>query len=77
MIDQADLRPILAANVTRLRKSLGLTQVQLAEKLGVSEVMLNRIERGKSSPGVELLYSLADVLGVSADNLRQLPLDNG
>lgn len=77
VIDQADLRPVLASNVARLRKSLGLTQVALAEKIGISEVMLNRIEKAKSSPGSEVLFSLADALGVSADNLRQVPLDVG
>jgi transcriptional regulator with XRE-family HTH domain len=75
VIAQDDLRPILAANVTRLRRQKGLTQVQLAEKIGISEVMLNRIEKAKSSPGAELLFSLADALGVGADNLRQLPID--
>jgi len=75
VIAQDDLRPILAANVARLRRERGMTQVQLAEKVGISEQMLNRIEKAKSSPGVELLFSLADALGVSADNLRQLPLD--
>lgn len=77
MIAQDDLRPILAANVTRLRRAKELTQVELAEKVGVSEVMINRIEKGKSTPGAELLFSLADILGVPADNLRQLPVDNG
>ncbi len=77
VIAQEQLRPILSVNVARLRKSKKLTQVQLAEKVGISEVMLNRIERGHSSPGAELLYSLADALGVTTDKLRQLPLDNG
>jgi len=75
VITQEDLRPLLAANVARLRKERRLTQVQLAKKLGISEQHLNRIEQAKTSPGVELLFSLADALGVTADNLRQLPLD--
>lgn len=75
MIDQADLRPVLGSNVTRLRKARSLSQDELAEKLGISRVFLNRIENGRSSPGAEVLYSLADVLGVSADNLRQIPVD--
>lgn len=75
VIIQEDVRRALGANVSKLRRAKGLTQVQLAEKLGISEVMLNRIERGKSLPGTILLYGLADELGVKADDLRQLPID--
>jgi transcriptional regulator with XRE-family HTH domain len=75
VITQEDLRPVLASNITRLRRQRGLTQEQLAQRIGVSRVMLNRIEAEKSSPGAELLFSLADALGVTADNLRQVPID--
>jgi hypothetical protein len=75
MIAQEDLRPVLGANIARLRRDKDLTQQDLADRLGVSRVMLNRVETGKSSPGSELLYSIADALGVPTDFLRQVPLD--
>jgi len=77
VIDQAELRGVLGRNVAALRKRLGLTQVALAAKLGISEQHLNRIETGKCSPGAEVLYGLSDVLGVPADKFRQVPLDVG
>jgi transcriptional regulator with XRE-family HTH domain len=66
------LRPILAANIKRVRAARGLTQQQLADRIGISYVFLNRIENEKSSPSAEVLFSLADALQVSADSLRQL-----
>lgn len=77
MIDQEVLRPIVGANVARLRKAKKLTQVELAKKVGISENHLIRIENGKASAGGEVLFSLADALGVPTDNLRQVPLDAG
>ncbi|HZN32445.1 MAG TPA: helix-turn-helix transcriptional regulator [Pirellulaceae bacterium] len=73
MIAQEELRPVIGGNVERLRKAKGMSQEELAEAVGISRVFLNRIENGKSSPGAEVLYGLADVLKVTADNLRQLP----
>lgn len=76
MIDQVTLRPILGSNIARLRAIKGMTQRELAEKLRISPIHLNRIEKGKASPGAELLFSLADMLGVRTDELRQLPVDS-
>lgn len=73
VIDASTLRPIIAANILRLRKAKAMSQEELAETLGISRVQLNRLENGHNSPSAELLYSLADVLGVPADALRQIP----
>ena len=75
MISETDLRPIIAANIARLRAANEWSQDELASVVGVSRVQINRIERGKSTPSTELLYSLADALGVSADSLRQVPAE--
>lgn len=75
VIAQEELRPVIGGNVVRLRKAKGLSQEALAQQLGISRVFLNRIENGRSSPGAEVLYGLADALGVTTDNLRQVPLD--
>lgn len=72
MIETELLRKCIAANVTRLRNERGWSQTELAEKLGVSFVHVNRIERAKASPGPELLFAIADVFGVSTDALRQV-----
>ncbi len=72
MVESTELRRVIGANVRRLRKERGLTQEQLAEKVGISAVFMNRIEQGHSSPSSEVLFSLADVLSVTADSLRQI-----
>lgn len=72
VIDSKDLLPILSAKVRSLREQKGFSQEKLAEKLGISRVHLNRIEKAKTSPSAELLYSLADLLGATTDELRQV-----
>jgi transcriptional regulator with XRE-family HTH domain len=72
VIDSKELLPKLSANVRRLREQKDMSQEILAERLGISRVHLNRIEKAKTSPSAELLYSLADVLGVTTDQLRQV-----
>jgi transcriptional regulator with XRE-family HTH domain len=71
MIAQEELAGIIGSNVSRLRRQKGFSQQQFAQKLGISLPHLNRIEKGKALPGAELLYALADELGVTSDNLRQ------
>lgn len=51
------------------RKMKGWTQEQLAELVGVSSVAVSKWERGISVPEVELLCKLADLFGVSVDEL--------
>jgi len=41
----------------------GLTQRQLAEKVGTREIEISRIETGRISPDVALKQRIADVLG--------------
>lgn len=47
------------------RKALGLTQVQLAEKLNMSNKSVSKWERGVCLPDVSLYTDLCDVLGIS------------
>ena len=53
---------------TRL-KALGLTQEQLAGKLGVSAPAVNKWERGNSYPDITLLPVLARTLRVDLNTL--------
>lgn len=46
----------------RLRKSKGLTQQQLADKIGVTRANISGIELGKSHPSVPLAKRIASVL---------------
>lgn len=64
----------LSKNIAIRRKELGLTQAQLAEKLGVETETLSRFERGKNLPSLATLEKLANLLLVSvADLLAEQP----
>lgn len=51
------------------RKSLGLTQQQLADKLNVSFQAISKWENGTTYPNIEILRDLAIVLNVSVDEI--------
>lgn len=51
------------------RKSVGLSQEALALKAKVDRSYMGRIERGEANISIELLYQLADVIGVTPDTL--------
>ena len=72
MIDEESLRSAISANVVRLRKGIGWSQEELGARSGISRVFMSRIENGHSTPGADVLYALADALGVSTDALRQV-----
>ena len=51
--------------IAEKRKALGLTQVQLAEKLNMSNKSVSKWERGVCLPDVSLYSTLCEVLGIS------------
>lgn len=58
----------VAAFISRKRREQGLTQAQVAEKLGVSYQAVSKWERG-TIPNVEIVVELAKLLQVSVDTL--------
>lgn len=55
--------------VAERRKALGLTQLELGERLFVSDKAVSKWERGASLPNIALLQPLAEVLEVSVNEL--------
>ena len=55
--------------IRELRKQKGLTQVELAEKVGISNVSLSNYERGTQMPDLITLAKIAVELDVSTDVL--------
>ena len=53
----------IACQVTELREKQNLTQVELAEKTGVPQAQISRIERGVVSPTSATLAKIAEALG--------------
>ena len=51
------------------RKTLGLTQRDFAEKLGITQPSYIRYENGSSQPTLETLVRIAEILDVSVDYL--------
>ena len=60
---------ILAENIRNYRKSLGLTQEQLAERLGITLGTVSKWERGSSEPDLSYVMELAELFRVSVDAL--------
>lgn len=56
------------------RISAGLTQKQLAERMGTSQAAVARLESGTRLPSVDTLYRLAVILGVDFTITPQEPL---
>lgn len=55
--------------IRKLREDAGMTQLQLAEKLHVSDKTVSKWETGKGYPDITLLESLAEALGISVAEL--------
>ena len=76
-----NLRAWLGANIASFRKQHGLTQAGLAEKLNYSDKAVSKWERGESVPDLITLVQLADLFGVSVNDLladpNRLPEDTG
>ena len=57
--------------IAALRKEKGMTQLDLATKMGVTDKAVSKWERDLSFPDVASLPLLAEVLGVTVDELLQ------
>ena len=61
---------IICANIRKERKRQLLTMEQLAEKAGISDNFLGKIERGEGMPSLPTIDSIACALDVSIDFLK-------
>ena len=64
-----EIRTAVAQNIAALRLKAGLTQLELAEKLNYSDKAVSKWERGESLPDVTVLKTVADLFGVTVDDL--------
>jgi len=55
--------------ISALRKANGMTQKQLAEKLNVSDKAVSRWERDESAPDLSLIPVIAEIFGVTSDEI--------
>ncbi|MGN0812087.1 MAG: helix-turn-helix domain-containing protein [Candidatus Coproplasma sp.] len=63
---------MLNEKIKELRKSFGISQVELARRLGVSKQCVSNWENDNVQPSVEMLISIANFFKVSTDYLLGL-----
>lgn len=65
------MKKSLGALIAEARRKKGMTQLELAEKMGVTDKAVSKWERDLSCPDVNSLPQLAEVLGLSIEELLQ------
>ena len=61
--------------IAELRREKGMTQVELAEKMGVTDKAVSKWERNLSFPDVNTIPKLAEIFNVTVDELMQVKTD--
>jgi transcriptional regulator with XRE-family HTH domain len=59
----------IAAAVRAARKEMGLTQQEVADKIGTTLETVSKTERGTSAPSVEVFLAMVRVLQLEIDDL--------
>ena len=68
------VKPTKVTNSIRpLREGAGITQAELARRIGVTRQTVIAIEQERYSPSLELAFQIARVLGVGLDDVFQYP----
>lgn len=62
-----ELGTTIGATARAAREQLGLTQAQVAERVGLVPLVYSRLERGKMLPSVPTLLRICEALDISAD----------
>ena len=61
---------VLGARIRQMREASGMSQIELARRIGVSKTTMNAIEQGVTlDPGVSRIIAIAEVLHLSLDAL--------
>ena len=61
--------------IAELRREKGMTQVEPAEKMGVTDKAVSKWERNLSFPDVNTIPKLAEIFNVTVDELMQVKTD--
>lgn len=63
--------PFLGKRIAYQRENLGLTQSELARKVGTKPKYISTLETGRKTPGPLMLARIAAALGVTMDELNR------
>lgn len=66
----------LGMMISSLRKEKGMTQVELAQQMGVTDKAVSKWERDLSYPDINSIPKLAEVFGISVDELMQMKTES-
>jgi len=55
--------------IAECRKQKNLSQLQLAERLGITDKAISKWERGISKPNTSIMLELCEILGISVNEL--------
>ena len=62
--------------ISSLRKEKGMTQLELAEKMGVTDKAVSKWERDLSFPDIKSIPKLAETFDISVDDLMQVKTES-
>ena len=57
----------IGESIKRVRKKVGLTQAELAAKIGTNKSYISRVETGRTEPKVSTFYRIASALGLNVE----------
>lgn len=69
MKDEKELRGTISRNISFYRKKSGLSQKNLAEKMGVLPSRVSNWEQGINSPSLGVLVDLCEILGITLNEM--------
>ncbi|NBR13730.1 MAG: XRE family transcriptional regulator [Flavobacteriales bacterium] len=68
-MDKIELLKSLGERIKEIRLAKGLTQTELAHKIGKDHPSINRLEKGKINPSYFFLCEIADGLEISINDI--------
>ena len=71
-----DVRRVIGANARQFRLAAGLTQEQVAERMGVDRAYISGLEVGERNPTAITLWRIAEALNVEVHRLLMEPKAN-
>lgn len=70
--DESRVKVNLAIEIFEARKQIGMTQKELAQKVGTTQRVISNIENGEVNPGLDLINRLIKQLHLSTESLGQI-----
>lgn len=67
----------ISSNITRYRKDLGISQKELADKLGTKPSTVSSWEQSVSTPNAEMLFEMCQIFKITVDEIYGVSDDEG